>query len=203
MRTVEMGRVTPQKKIIGTNSKFGNQGIKNQQGSTVILYDTLPWDGRTEFRFFEGSAQRNFPLSNTGSQGNQLSVGYSMTVERVYLSVVVTDADGVIQDIQPVSLNVGPLMPIQIALGELGFSVANSDVIKKVPVLSWLPEFNKNAENALNTSFDFDTQVVIPPLMEFVAGLRVPQYVVAVGQNLALRLTIEGAGAIIAPRATF
>jgi len=201
MRTINTSGITPQRKIIGTNDKYGNSGIKNQQGSTVILYDTLPLDGRTEFRFFEGSAQRNFPLSNTGSQGNQLGVGSSMTVERAYLSVILYDADGVIDEIQP--LQTSGSYPLSVLLGEFGFSVANSDVIKKVPVLSWLPQFNKNAENELNTSFDFDTQVVIPPLLEFVATVRIPQYVLAPLQNIALRLTIEGAGAIIAPRATF
>lgn len=200
MRTFNTSGITPQRKIIGTNDKFGNSGIKNQQGSTVILYDTLPLDGRTEFRFFEGSGQRNFPLSNTGSQGNQLGVGSSMTVERAYLALVYKDADGVINDV--VSVETGA-SPTAIILGEFGFQVANSDVIKKVPILSWLPQFNKNAENQLNTSFDFDTQVVVPPLLEYVATIRVPQYVLPVGVDISLRLTIEGAGAIIAPRATF
>lgn len=197
MRTVERGNVTPQRKIIGTNDKFGNSGIKNQQGSTVVLYDTLPLDGRTEFRFFEGSGQRLFPFSNTGAQGNQLAVGNSMTVERAYLSIITTDANGVITAIAPLSLttNVG------ITLGEFGFSVANSDVIKKIPVLSWTPQFNKDAENELNSSFDFDTQVVIPPLMEFVATLRTAAYTTSA--TTRIRLTLEGAGAIIAPRSTF
>jgi len=198
MRTFNTSGVTPQRKIIGTNDKFGNTGIKNQQGSTVVLYDTLPLDGRNEFRFFEGSAQRNFPLSNTGSQGNQLGVGSSMTVERAYLSIVTLDPDGVIISIAPLAL-IGP--QASLSGGEFGFSVANSDVIKKVPVLSWFPQFNKNAENQFNNSFDFDTQVVIPPLLEYVATFRAPVY--ALTANTYLRLTIEGAGAIISPRATF
>ena len=48
--------VSPQTKAIGINDKFGNTGIKKQQGSTIVKYDTLPLDGRTEYRFFEGSA---------------------------------------------------------------------------------------------------------------------------------------------------
>ena len=198
MRTINTSGITPQRKIIGTNDKFGNSGIKNQQGSTVVLYDTLPLDGRTEFRFFEGSGQRNFPFSNTGAQGNQLGVGNSMTVERAYLSLVTTDPDGIITGIAILPLT-GPQAGITV--GEFGFQVANSDVIKKVPVLSWFPQFNKNAENQLNNSFDFDTQVVIPPLLEYVATLRVAPYTLSA--TVSLRLTIEGAGAIISPRNTF
>lgn len=198
MKEVITGRFTPQRKAIGVNDKFGNTGIKNQQGSTVIKYDTLPIDGRTEFRFFEGSAQRNFPFSNTGSDGNKLGVGNTLVVERAYLSIVTTNADtGLITDVAAITLSDDPA----IVLGEFGFMVANSEVIKTVPVLSWFPEFNKVAENQLNTNFEFDTQVVLPPLLEYVATLRLAQaYTKA---NTYLRLTIEGTGAIIAPRTTF
>jgi len=70
-----------------------------------------------------------------------------------------------------------------------------------VPILSWLPQFNKVAENEVNTNFEFDTQVVIPPLLEYVATLRLPAGVTS--RDAFLRLTVEGTGAIIAPRTTF
>lgn len=197
MKEVTMGRFTPQRKAIGVNDKFGNRGIKNQQGSTVIKYDTLPCDGRTEFRFFEGSAQRNFPFSNTGSDGNKLGVGNTLVVERAYLSLITLDEAGVITDVEALTLASDP----GIVLGEFGMSVANSEVIKTVPVLSWFPEFNKVAENQLNNNFEFDTQIVLPPLLEYVATLRLAQPFTKAG--VYLRLTIEGTGAIIAPRTTF
>jgi hypothetical protein len=198
MKEETMGRFTPQRKIIGVNDRFGNTGIRQQQGSTVVKYDMLPWDGRTEYRFFEGSSQRNFPFSNTGSDGNKLGVGSSMVIERAYLTIVQADPDtGIFSDVAALSIGNYP----ELCSSEFFFEIANSQVIKSVPVLSWLPEFNKDAENALNSSFEFDTQVIIPPLLEFVATIRTnakaplaPTY---------LRLTIEGTGAIIAPRTTF
>jgi hypothetical protein len=48
-----INNITPQQKIVGVNNKFGNTNIKNQQGTTRVLYDSLPLDGRTNFRFFE------------------------------------------------------------------------------------------------------------------------------------------------------
>jgi len=185
MKELITGRFTPQRKAIGVNDKFGNTGIKNQQGSTVIKYDTLPIDGRTEFRFFEGSAQRNFPFSNTGSDGNKLGVGNTLVVERAYLSLVTTTEAGVVSDVEPITLSVDAA----ITLGEFGMSVANSEVIKTVPILSWLPEFNKVAENQLNTNFEFDTQIVLPPLLEYVATLRLAKAFTKA--NTYLRLTIE------------
>lgn len=195
MRTIESGSFTPQRKAIGINDKFGNTGIKQQQGSTVIKYDTLPLDGSTELRFFQGSANRNFPLSNTGSDGNKLGVGNSMVVERAYLSIV-TFVEGEIDDVSELRIT----GPAYVNVSEFSFAIANTEVIKNVPILSWLPQFNKVAENQVNTNFEFDTQVVIPPLLEYIATIRLPKYTAG---SLFLRLTIEGTGAIISPRATF
>jgi hypothetical protein len=200
MREVVRGQVTPQMKNIAVNDRFGNSGIKKQQGSTVIKYDTLPLNGNTQLRFFEQSSQRNFPLSNTGTDGNKLGVGNSMVVERIYLSIVQYDAVGNdLNSIAPCDLTT--TRGILINNGEFGFEIANSLVIKNVPVLSFTPDFNKNAENEKNNSFDFDTQIIIPPLLEFVATLRLPNYTAFDGYYL--RLTIEGSGAIIAPKTTF
>ena len=198
MRERIMGTITPQMKNISVNDKFGNSGIKKQQGSTVIKYDTLPLDGRTEFRFFEESNQRNFPLSNTGADGNKLGVGNSMVVERTYLTIGTYSASTnrwltLVQT--DITTNVALLT------AEFGFVIANSQVIKNLPVLSWIPDFNKSAENALNSNYEFDTQIIIPPLLEFVATLRTQGYA-AVTDTFA-RLTIEGSGAIIAPKTTF
>lgn len=192
------GMVTPQAKNIAVNDRFGNSGIKKQQGSTVIKYDTLPLDGRTEFRFFEESNQRNFPLSNTGADGNKLGVGNSMVVERAYLTVgtySATTNQWLTIDATDIGSNVALLT------SEFGFTIANSQVIKNVPILSWIADFNKNAENNLNSNYEFDTQIIIPPLLEFVATLRTQKYT-AVSETY-VRLTLEGSGAIIAPKTTF
>jgi hypothetical protein len=200
MREVIRGMVTPQMKNIAVNDRFGNSGIKKQQGSTIIKFDTLPLDGSTQLRFFEQSSQRNFPLSNTGTDGNKLGVGSSMVVERIYLTLVQYDpAANILTSIAACDLT--STRGITVNNGEFGFEIANSLVIKNVPVLSFTPQFNKNAENQFNNSFDFDTQIIIPPLLEYVATLRLPNYTAFEGYYL--RLTIEGSGAIIAPKTTF
>ena len=198
MREVVRGGVTPQMKTVAVNDKFGNSGIKKQQGSTVIKYDTLPFDGRTEFRFFEESNQRNFPLSNTGADGNKLGVGNSMVVERVYLTVGTYNPT---TNAWTTLTSTGITTNVAILAAEFGFTLANSQVIKNIPVLSWIANFNKAAENELNSNYEFDTQIVVPPLLEFVATLRTQKYTAVA--DTYIRLTIEGAGAIIAPKTTF
>lgn len=196
MKELIRGSVTPQQKNVFVNDKFGNSGIKRQQGSSIVRYDSLPFDGRTTFRFFEESQQRNFPLSNTGSDGNKLGVGNSMVVERAYLTYG-TYVDGAWTSIDQTDLNSN----VAILTSEFGFEIANSQVIKNIPILSWVADFNKNAENQLNSNYEFDTQIIIPPLLEFVATIRCQKYTGVT--NAYLRLTIEGSGAIIAPKTTF
>lgn len=203
MKTIDFGTITPQRKAIGVNDKFGNSGIKKQQGSTVIKYDTLPLNGQTTLRFFDQSSQRNFPLSNTGSDGNKLGVGNSMVVERAYFTLCYYDEKtNTISDLHELALPSLDTNMEAVIGSELNFEIANATVLKNVPVLSFLPQFNKVAENQLNTNYEFDTQIVIPPLLEYVATLRLQKYP-PLEKQWYLRMTIEGAGAIIAPKATF
>lgn len=188
---------TPQRKIIQTNDGFGNRGIKQQQGTTRILYDSLPIDGSTEFRFFEGANNRDFPRTNMGASGNQLNVGETIVFERAYLMVTIEDPVTFEWTIVAVSAAAFP----DIVMGELNLAIANSQVLKPIPIASFEPTFNKNATYGDYNNFEFDTQLILPPLLEFVSILRVP--IQAAVADADLRLTYEGVGAIIAPRRTF
>jgi len=195
MKDNTLNMITPQRKIIGIADKFNNPGIKNQQGTTRVIYDTLPMDGRTDFRFFEESNNRNFPLTNMGSDGNKLPVGNALAIERMYLSVV-TIVGGNVTVISPLFNGAHPNFEV----GELNILIANSQVLKQIAVLSQKPTFNKNAGHNEYNNFEFDTQLVLQPLLEFVFHMRVNTNVAIA--NTFLRLTVEGVGAIIAPRAT-
>jgi hypothetical protein len=137
--------VTAQSKIINVGNNLGLTGLKNQQGTTVIKYDTLPIDGRTQYNFFQESNNRPFPLSNTGTDGGKLGVGESLTIQRI--SFAVKDATGF-----------RPLAGTDVGLidGELTIVVANSNILLRLPILQFLPEYNKDAENNLNTSYESD-----------------------------------------------
>lgn len=200
MREFNTTNFTPQDKIVGVNNRFGNTGIKNQQGSTVVLYDTLPVDGRNEFRFFEGSSQRNFPFSNTGSDGNKLGVGSSMIIARAYLSVVQFNTEDQVW-LHPTPIDGSGIGDIY-NVSEFGFELANSTILKQYAGLDFQAEFNKTANHENQVVLQWDTQLNIPPLLEFVATWRVQNGLPAKA-NTYLRLTIEGTGAIIAPRTTF
>jgi len=187
--------VTPQQKIIGTNDRFGNQGIKKQQGTTRIIYDSLPLDGANNFPFFEESNNRNFPFTNMGSRGGELGVGETLVFERFYLSAI--DDDGVLP---PAIANISIAAFPGILTGEINLAIANTQVLKPIPLLSTAPEYNKSAYHDSYFNFEFDTQIILIPLVEFVSNIRVVRQP-AIADNF-LRLTFEGVGSILAPRQT-
>lgn len=184
--------VSPQQKMVMDANKFGNRGLKRQQGTTRIIYDSLPMDGRTEFRFFEGVGVRSYPDTNLTE--NKLSVGEIMTIERLYLMVFEDFGSGV-----------SGIDTIEGSPGMNGatfeFNQANVDIIKAIPVASFLPDFNKFSRFPAASNFEMDTQLVIQPLLEFKALVRASSSETVADQFL--RLVIEGAGAILAPRNTF
>ena len=191
--------VTPQQKIVGVNNKFGNTNIKNQQGTTRTLFDTLPIDGRTTFRFFEDANTRQFPLTNIGSEGNRLNVGEAFVVQKVYFGVLLVDPDtGLFDEFNPLSI----AGPYEWANGEWSFLIANSQVIKQLPFSNCF-DINQNVTqtNTADEAFSTFNDIVIPPLLEYVLTYRTSSYTA----DPAARLVcfIEGTAGILAPQTTF
>jgi len=202
MREIFRSGITPQQKLVSVNQKLGNTGIKSQQGTSVIKYDTLPClAGTTTFRFFEDSSSRVFPFSNTGSDGNKLGVGDTMVVATIMFTVFDrNDTTGQWGTPQPLtqtsSLNL---------LSFINFQIANNQVIKRLALSEQSPVFNKDFSNR-NFALDLQTQIVIPPLLPFVLELQLPSDFIGVapaGSTRYLECQIIGTGGIIAPRTTF
>ena len=74
--------ISAQDKMIYVANKLGLSTLKNMQGSTRVIYDqsiTLAFD----HTLFAGSAQRNFPLTNLGANGNQFQVDEALLIEQI------------------------------------------------------------------------------------------------------------------------
>lgn len=203
MREIYKGGVTPQQKLVGINNKFGNTGIKDQQGTSRIIYDTLPTTGvETTFRFFTDSASRNFPFTNTGSDGNKLGVGDTMVIEKVAFYVYTrNNTSG--------QLNFGSVTQFPAtgleSLGVFSFEIANNRVIKNVPLTEGTSIYDKSTTANNNTGIALETQIVIPPLLNFELELKLagPVSAAGAGSTKYIVCAIIGTGGIIAPRTTF
>lgn len=193
MREIYQSGVTPQQKLVGVNNKFGNTGIKDQQGTSRIIYDSLPIvTGQTTYRFFEDSASRSFPFTNTGSDGNKLGVGDTMVISQVLFYVV----NGAEFD-ATVSGNFAGISPLSM----FNFEIANNQVIKKVTLTESLAQYNENTSTDA-TPVVLETQIVLPPLLPYVCELRLP-IGLTTSEGVRIFCQIIGTGGIIAPRTTF
>lgn len=190
---------TPQNKIVGVNNKFGNTNIKNQQGTTRVIFDSLPLDGSTELRFFENASSRQYPFTNVGAEGNRLNVGETFVVQKVYFGVLILDPDtGLFTAFEPLAFGA----PYQWANGEWSFLIANSQVIKQLPFSNCFDyRQNVTAINEFDEAFGTFSDIVIPPLLEYVLTYRVNSYTAV--ENKRLVCFIEGTAGILAPQTTF
>jgi len=200
MREIYKAGVTPQQKLVAVNNKLGNSGIQSQQGTSRIIYDTILVDSpRQNFRFYEDSASRTFPLTNTGSEGNKLGVGDTMVIAQVLFTVYEKIAGG--DWSSAVNLTA---FDINFNLAYFNVEIANNQVIKKVSLTESSSAFNKDT-TAKNNTVDLETSIVIPPLLPFVVELQLPNSigVAPVGFERYVECQIIGVGGIIAPRTTF
>lgn len=195
---------TVQAKMIDINNKFGNNGIKRQQGSTIIRYDYLPLaeglNPEQTFKFFLNANTRQFPFTNLIK--GQLTVGESLAIERMYFVIMqVLDATGEITD-QTTLETFG--LPAAYS-GEFQAQIENNVVVKATPMTSIKAPFNRYAYFADYNVFHFDTDVIIPPLLQFEIDLRTPIMTVPTSATLSFFIgcVLEGAGSILAPRSTF
>ena len=206
MRPIYNSGITPQDKLVAVNKKFGNTGIKSQQGTSRIIYDSLPVtnNGQTTFRFFEDSTSRAFPFTNTGSDGNKLGVGDTMVLGSVLFSISRrTIATGIFQDTTNLTA-----LSIENSISYFNFEIANNQVVKKVTLSEAAPQYS-NTTSQLSTNLVLETEIVIPPLLPYVLELRTPRSLFTIlgpppaGQEYFIYAQIIGVGGIIAPRTTF
>lgn len=198
MREIYKSGVTPQQKIVAVNQKFGNTGIQDQQGTTRLIYDTLPLGGAgaKTLRFFEDSGSRPFPFSNTGSDGNKLGVGNTMVVSSITFYLLTWDTVNLRFD------NIALITATPaLQFGSLNFEIANNRVIKNLSLNEINSNFDKNDGATNDSTLELDTQIVIPPLLNFVCQVQIPYFTPSA--NTYLRCVINGVGGIIAPRTTF
>ncbi len=199
MKEIRQANFTPQQKMVAVNNKFGNNNIAEQQGTTRVLFDSLPLNGSTELRFFDNVSSRNYPFTNVGSEGNRLTVGDTFTVEKIYFAVGTVDPDtGVITKFQSfIDFGWQPFMK-----GEISLELANSQVIKQLPLEMFYAPLNPTNINQNDGAFSTFTDIVIPPLLEYILTARLANYSAS---TPALRLFcfMEGSAAIISPKGTF
>jgi hypothetical protein len=74
--------MSAQDKMLNVASRLGLTSLKDMQGTTRMVYDSNGTAALTH-TFFKGAAQRAFPLTNVGANGNQFQVDEALLVEKI------------------------------------------------------------------------------------------------------------------------
>jgi hypothetical protein len=85
--------MSAQDKMLNVASRLGLTTLKDMQGTTRMVYDSIT-TAATSFTFFKGAAQRAFPLTNVGANGNQFQVNEALLVEKIGFFIPLA-ADGI------------------------------------------------------------------------------------------------------------
>lgn len=202
MKRINTSAASPQRKLMHTNNKMGNKSIKMQQGATIEVYDMIEVvTGKSEYEFFIDARSKSFPFTNL-TRG-VLQPQESFVMERAYLMLVTEAEDGTVTKQEPLDLALAPYA----MMGEFIFMIDNDRVLKSIPLRSFDPQFNPDADANNTNVFEFDTQLVVPPLIEFTAKIKIPDgaldTLIPVDGRVLLGVTLGGPGALFAPKNTY
>jgi hypothetical protein len=154
-RVPKMGKLgvspTNSQKLQYIASKLGLSGIKDMQGSTLTIFDTVllaTGTGRQTLNFFSQTSNKSRNFSNF--QTGVLNAGEAMIVEEVsFIAVTLTNSDltsdaNAILDAVPIQAIPNTIVPNQAALttGMINITIANSKVQKDVSTFEIDPTFN-------------------------------------------------------------
>jgi len=205
-----MSGTTPADKIGGITDKFGLKQIKNNQGTSRTIYDTLPVVlGQEFYPFFRECNTRTFPQTNM-TKGNKLECGEALSILWGYINLYKYNSSTGAVSVYGTQNIAGAGVPTfgNVQMGEFSFMLGNSQVIKPIRMMEWAAWFNKRTQHLLNEVYTFNSIIVIPELLEFEAQIRVMPFIAAQiptdpYEKLYIQLSLEGLGAILSPKATF
>lgn len=189
---MNLQKLRPQEKLVNVNNRLGNDFLRTMQGTTKMVYDTLEvLPGQNVYQFFKDTNTRTFPFCNV--KNDSLPVAESLSVQRISLSVLVETISpaGIKYEIEPIQGTIENL-----ELSDLSLKIANDVVMKPIAIQHFLPEYNKNATNEKLEIFEMNTDMVIPPQLDFAFELRVFNLTnTLTTSKVFLRLIVEGVGA--------
>jgi hypothetical protein len=178
--------MSAQDKMIHVANRLGLTSLKDMQGSTRMVYDSI---GTIQgiHTFFKGAAQRAFPLTNVGANGNQFQVDEALLVEKIGFFFP-TAADGI-------SYN---------GCGATGLSVkfdliiGNKTVIKDATVEVGGEQAFYNDGTSASSVIDLEgVGILIPPQVEYYVVAKTFNATTRVADSARLGCYLFGTGALL------
>lgn len=178
--------MSAQDKMLHVANRLGLTSLKDMQGTTRMVYDSNTTAALTH-TFFKGAAQRAFPLTNVGANGNQFQVDEALLVEKIGFFIP-TSATGIAYD----------------GLGTLGASVkfdlviGNKTVIKDATCELGGEQAFYNDGTAASSVIDLEgVGILIPPQIEYYVVAKTFGTTDRVAGALRLGCYLFGTGALL------
>ena len=137
----------PQQQVIGVNERLGNVAVKDMQGTTRAIFDSLPVNAQNNYRFFDGVQNRIFPDANLNQ--NRFEPGESLAIQ----SIAILGFSGG-----------GFGFP---AAGYVNLYIGNQRVLKDFPMEYANVLLGTSNRNTASGIIYLETPIVIPPQIEF------------------------------------
>jgi hypothetical protein len=152
--------ISAQEKMLYVANKLGLSTLKNMQGSTRVVYDQQT-TAALDHTLFAGSAQRNFPLTNLGANGNQFQVNEALLVEQIGFFI----PDAVDGENYRGLFNIGPNVPSSV---KFDLVIGNKTVIKDCVVEGGGQQAFYNDGTCASSIITLEgVGILIPPQVEF------------------------------------
>jgi len=182
--------------IVGVNERLGNTAVPNMQGTTRVIFDTLPATGTSQtLDFFSGVSSRLYPLSNINI--NKFEVGESLAITAIALGAYNKSSPSINTTLE------SPLAIGQSTTCIFNFYIGNQRVLKDIELIygsNSLGETNRSTQ-APPIILRFESPIVIPPQIEFYATAKIS----AINSLSAVNLicALMGQGTLLNTKSTF
>jgi hypothetical protein len=178
--------MSAQDKMIHVANRLGLTSLKDMQGTTRMVYDSIGTAANVH-TLFKGSAQRAFPLTNVGANGNQFQVDEALLVEKIGFFIP-SAADGI----------------SYLGIGSFGYSVkfdlviGNKTVLKDVSCeLGGEQAFYNDGAIASGVIDLEGVGILIPPQVEYYVVAKTFVTATRVAESARLGCYLFGTGALL------
>lgn len=182
--------------LVGVNQRLGNTAVPNMQGTTRVIYDTIPITTNATdltLNFFSGVSSRVYPQSNISS--NRFEVGESLAIQGFTLLQYLTATPTAATTVSGGATNYRAAI--------LNFYIGNQRVVKDLEIGTY-SRFGLGesiSESIESTVFRLETPIVIPPQIEYYATLRLGLDISL--QFFSIVLAAWGTGTLLNTKSTF
>jgi hypothetical protein len=220
---------TVQQKLIYIADQLGLTGIKDQQGSSVNLFDTQILNtstGRQTLDFFNNTSNKSLNFSNF--QTGVLKAGETLVIEEVaFLLLALSAADltaptTAVTAIYPLAMAAASTLVQRpgVNLGMIDIDIANSTVVKDYLAYEQLPMFNPSVTGISPSTIDvagvatvvdswigpsrikMEAPPVVPPNNGFTLSYSIPP-VGTVTANTAIMCVVGRFGSIFSGKTNY